>query len=97
MYSRLGNLADEVTKRLNPPKTLYKVQVGAYAIYSNATNMLKKVKKDGYSDAFITKVGNLYKVQVGAYAVKANAENMLYKIKKDGYSDAFIAEVKQEV
>jgi len=93
----LGNLADEVTKRLNPPKTLYKVQVGAYAIYSNATNMLKKVKKDGYSDAFITKMGNLYKVQVGAYAVKANAENMLNKIKKDGYSDAFIAEVKQEV
>ena len=97
IMGRLGNLADEVTKRLNPPKTLYKVQVGAYSIYSNATNMLKKVKKDGYSDAFITKVGNLYKVQVGAYAVKANAENMLNKIKKDGYSDAFIAEVKQEV
>lgn len=93
LYSRLGNLADEVTKRLNPQKTLYKVQVGAYSQYPNAVNRLNEVKSKGYTDAFITKVGNYHKVQVGAYSVKKNAENMLNKLQESGYKDAFIAEV----
>lgn len=99
LYSRLGNLATEVTRQLNAkeepekPSTLYKVQVGAFSIYGNAANMLKKIKNDGYSDAFIVKVGNLHKVQVGAYSVKKNANAMLKKVQKSGYKDAFIVEV----
>lgn len=99
LVSRLPNLAAEVTRQLNAkeepakPSTLYKVQVGAYSIYGNAANMLKKIKNDGYTDAFITKVGNLHKVQVGAYSVKKNADAMLKKVQKSGYKDAFIVEV----
>jgi N-acetylmuramoyl-L-alanine amidase len=35
------------------PKTLYRVQVGAYSVKSNADAMLAKVKAAGFSDAFI--------------------------------------------
>lgn len=94
LFNRLGNLAEEVTKRLNPKMYIYKVQVGAYSLKINANIMLRKVKNDGYTDAFIAKVDNLYKVQVGAYSVKANADNMLKRVKKDGYSDAFIAKTE---
>ena len=72
---------------------LYKVQVGAFSMYPNAVNRLNEVKSKGYTDAFITKVGNYHKVQVGAYSVKKNAENMLKKVQKSGYKDAFMAEV----
>lgn len=99
LVSRLPNLAAEVTRQLNAkeepskPTTLYKVQVGAYSVYGNAANMLKKIQNDGYTDAFITKIGNLHKVQVGAYSVKKNADAMLKKVQKSGYKDAFIVEV----
>lgn len=35
------------------PKKLYRVQVGAYAVKSNADAMLKRVKAAGFTDAFI--------------------------------------------
>lgn len=60
LYSRLGNVAAEVTKRLTAEapkkKTLYRVQVGAFSVKKNADNYLKKVKAAGFTDAFITKV-----------------------------------------
>ena len=37
----------------NEPKRLYRVQVGAYSIKSNADAMLSKVKAAGFKDAFI--------------------------------------------
>ena len=36
-----------------PPQKLYRVQVGAYSIKSNADAMLAKVKAAGFTDAFI--------------------------------------------
>jgi N-acetylmuramoyl-L-alanine amidase len=36
-----------------PPKKLYRVQVGAYSMKSNADAMLAKVKAAGFTDAFI--------------------------------------------
>lgn len=69
---------------------LYKVQVGAFSIKSNADNYLKKIKALDYTDAFIIKIGNLYKVQIGAFADKNNAEKLLKQIKTSGYTDAFI-------
>ena len=98
LYSRLGNVAKEVTALLNggkveeeseTKKPLYRVQIGAYSKKTNADAQLKKVKSKGFADAFITQVGNLYKVQVGAYSVKANADNMLKRVKAAGF-DAFI-------
>lgn len=37
-------------------KTIYRVQVGAYANESNAKAFLETVKKAGFTNAFITKV-----------------------------------------
>lgn len=73
------------------PKTIYRVQLGAFALKSNANNLLAKVKNLGgdYANAFIKKVGLYYKVQVGAFGVKANATRMLNDLKSKGF-DAFI-------
>lgn len=68
--------------------TLYRVQVGAYSVKSNADKQLEKVKAAGF-DTYMVKVGNLYKIQVGAFSKKANADAMLKKIKAAGFS-AFI-------
>lgn len=95
LFSRLGDVAKTVTARLggtedsgNKSDVLYRVQVGAYSVRSNADNMLAKIKAKGF-DAFITQVDGMYKVQVGAYSVKANADAQLKKIKNAGF-DAFI-------
>lgn len=95
LFSRLGDVAKTVTERLsgagdsgNKSDVLYRVQVGAYSVRSNADNMLAKIKAKGF-DAFITQVDGMYKVQVGAYSVKANADAQLKKIKNAGF-DAFI-------
>ncbi|MBQ9702954.1 MAG: SPOR domain-containing protein [Clostridia bacterium] len=67
------------------PKVLYRVQVGAYRVKSNADAQLKKVKAAGF-DTYMVQAGGLYKIQVGAYSVKANAEAMLKKVKAKGFS-----------
>lgn len=41
------------TPSTTPPQKLYRVQVGAYSVKSNADAMLAKVKAAGFSDAFI--------------------------------------------
>lgn len=90
--SSLYNRAvDNVIAFYLKPKTIYRVQLGAFAIKSNANNLLAKVKNLGgdYANAFIKKVGLYYKVQVGAFSVKANATRMLNDLKSKGF-DAFI-------
>ncbi|MCM1335894.1 MAG: N-acetylmuramoyl-L-alanine amidase [Eubacterium sp.] len=99
LYSRHGEIAAEVNRRLGAAdsaqqeqpaeKTLYKVQIGAFSKKANATALEKKVKAAGF-DTFVVNVGGLYKVQVGAFSVKANAEAMQKKLIEAGYSDAFI-------
>lgn len=95
LYNRLGDLANKVTENLSgttgttpTPKTLYRVQVGAYSVKNNADTQLKKVKAAGF-DTYMVKVGGLYKIQVGAYSKKTNANAMLKKLKEKGF-DAFI-------
>lgn len=93
LVSRLGELASEVTQALNGTpvkKYLYRVQLGAFGVKLNATAYLAKVKKAGFSDAFITKIDKYYRVQVGAFSVKANALAYLDKVQKAGFKDAFI-------
>lgn len=65
LYSRLGVLASEVTKRLNDngevakkepetgTKVIYRVQVGAYSVKANAEAQLARVKAAGFKDAII--------------------------------------------
>lgn len=95
LYERLGDLAAKVTANLNETApadtkkdTLYRVQVGAYSVKSNADSQFKKVKAAGF-DTYMVKVGGLYKIQVGAYSKKSNAETMQKKLKEKGF-DAFI-------
>ena len=95
LYERLGDLAAKVTANLNETApadtkkdTLYRVQVGAYSVKSNADSQLKKVKAAGF-DTYMVKVSGLYKIQVGAYSKKSNAETMQRKLKEKGF-DAFI-------
>ena len=98
LYSRLGDLANEVTALLGgntargdseAEKPIHRVQVGAYLKKENADAQLRKLKAKGFTDAFIVLVGKHYKVQVGAYTVRDNAENMKKKVKAAGFS-AFV-------
>ena len=54
LYSRMGQIADEVNKQLATP--LYRVQVGAFRDKENAENFLETVKKAGFENAFIVTV-----------------------------------------
>lgn len=64
--------------------TLYKVQVGAFSIKSNADNLANELKSKGY-DAIVIYQGGYYKVQVGAFKVRSNAEALANELKAQGY------------
>lgn len=93
LYERHGKIAEAVNAILTAEDktestestTLYRVQVGAYRVKSNADAQLAKVKAAGF-DTYMVQVNGLYKIQVGAYKVKANAEAMLKKITAKGFS-----------
>lgn len=99
LYNLHGDIANKVNAKLgvNEPaeknKVTYYVQIGAYSIKANAENQLKLVKAKGFSDAFITKVGNIYKVQTGAFNIKSNSDIRLDKVKKAGFKDAFVTTI----
>lgn len=91
LYDRLGDLAAKVTANLNGNKSdgvLYRVQVGAFSIKTNADTMLERVKAAGF-DTYMVKSDGLYKIQVGAYSKKENADAMFAKLSAAGF-DAFI-------
>jgi len=79
------------------PKTLYRVQVGAFSKKKNAESLLTKIQgltdtiSAGYAKAYIRKVGRYYKVQVGAFSIKANATKVVNDLKSKGYN-AFVAQ-----
>jgi hypothetical protein len=79
-----------ITPPVSEPKTIYRVQVGAYSIKTNANAMLKKLQAAGYSDAYVRLIDGLYKVQVGAYSIKSNADKVLKDLKAKGFN-GFIA------
>lgn len=87
-----GNRAvDNVIAVYLKPKTIYRVQVGCFALKTNANNYLKKVQALGgiYANAYVRKVGGYWKVQTGAFSVKANAINVQNDLKQKGFN-AFI-------
>ena len=59
LQSKFKDIANEVNRRLKNDgatankKTIYRVQVGAFSKKENAEAMLKKLKAQGYTDAFI--------------------------------------------
>jgi len=52
LQSRFTKICEDVNGRLTPPP-LYRVQVGAFSVKSNAETMLARVKAAGFTDAFI--------------------------------------------
>lgn len=96
LEAKMPYIASEVNRRLapptpvvKPPTVLYRVQLGAFGVLSNAQRLASVLKSKGF-DVIVIKVGSLYKVQVGAFGVASNASNMLSKVKSAGYKDAFI-------
>lgn len=67
-------------------KTIYRVQVGAYAKKANAVAMKERLIKDGYINSYIVMTNGLFKVQVGAYGIKSNATAKADELKKKGYA-----------
>ena len=60
LESKIPYIVEQVNKQLDTAKEepkkdgkLYRVQVGAFAVKSNADAMLKKIKAAGFEDAFI--------------------------------------------
>ena len=87
IYERLGQIADEVNKKLKASEVtvLYRVQTGAFLNKSYADAMLAKVKAAGFS-TYMVQTGKMYRVQVGAYKVRANAEKMAKRLKAAGFN-----------
>ena len=64
LYSRLGELADYVTKALNENgntkdftvETFYKVQLGCFKQKRNAELLVKQLREAGFEDAYIAEV-----------------------------------------
>lgn len=53
LESKFPYIAEEVNKRLNADKTIYRVQVGAFHNKAYAEELLKELQNKGYKDAFI--------------------------------------------
>lgn len=88
--SSLYNRAvDNVIAFYTKPKTIYRVQLGAFSLKSNADKYLAQVKESGYSDAYVRKVGNYWKIQLGAFTIKANATRLVNELHSKDYA-AFI-------
>lgn len=87
IYERLGQIAEEVNKKLKVSEVtvLYRVQTGAFLNKSYADAMLAKVKAAGFS-TYMVQTGKMYRVQVGAYKVRANAEKMAKRLKAAGFN-----------
>lgn len=72
------------------PKTLFRVQTGAYGIKTNADNWLAKIQAlksnidMDYSKAYVRKINSLYKVQVGAFSKRENAQRVVNDLKSLG-------------
>nr|WP_263327300.1 N-acetylmuramoyl-L-alanine amidase [Neobacillus sp. Marseille-Q6967] len=70
------------------PTALYKVQIGAFRIKSNADNLAAEARAKGF-DAVVLLRDGLYKVQIGAFASKENADSLAAKARAAGF-DAIV-------
>lgn len=101
LFTHMGVIADDVNNLIIPnakPKTIYRVQVGAFAQKQNATTLKYVLEAQGFKSIIVpVEKGNqlLYRVQVGAFAIKQNAENMKQRLIEMGYSP-FIYEIAKE-
>lgn len=86
MMEHMGNLAEDVTKRLSGVPTgtvLYRVQVGAFKEKKNADSYAETLKGMGFS-TYVVYVNGFHKVQVGAFSNIENANAMVAELKYKG-------------
>lgn len=69
-------------------KIIYRVQVGAFKVLTNAEELKRKIMERLGIDAFITPIeaDGFYHVQAGAYSVSNNADRQVEKLKAAGFS-----------
>ena len=72
-----------------PSGVLYRVQVGAFAERSNASELVARLLVDGFT-AYIVRDGQLLKVRVGAFRERAQADELTARLRTKGYSVAII-------
>lgn len=88
IYSRYGQIADEVNALLNGEtvKTQVKhcVQAGAFEKKTGAKVLLADIKAAGFK-CYITKQDSLYRVQVGSFNKKTNAKRRVKALKEAGF------------
>ena len=94
LSGKFSYIAQEVNKRLNPAKVIYRVQTGAFRVKGYAEDYLKKVRESGFPNAYMVYSGGLYKIQVGAFADPANARTYVQQVKKAGF-DSFLTSAIQ--
>lgn len=63
----------------------YLVVVGSFSKEKNAINLVKELKKEGYSNAGIFQNGNLQSVKIGSYSTSKEAKAALQESGKDGW------------
>jgi len=100
LYSRFGQLADEVTKRLQgdskPTGTLYRVQIGAFGSRPNAVTYAEQAEKKGFPTIikpFTENGKRLFRVQCGAFTDRNNAVNYAAALEAAGF-ETVIKEVQ---
>lgn len=90
-YSYLGK--DSISPRWGHfyfgKKRIYRVQVGAYRLRSNATRMKEKFWEEGKTAVIVTDK-DLFLVQLGGYYQLEKAETLQQQLIERGYKDAFI-------
>lgn len=83
-----GLLTKSIPKKEIAPKPeaskVYRVQIGAFSVKSNADIYVADLKHKGFN-ALVIKIDGLYKVQCGAFSVKQNALNLKSKLETLGY------------
>lgn len=91
------NLKETVTEPENPipdSDVLYRIQIGAFKLKSNAESYVEYVKRRGF-DAFYkedsTGDGTIYRVQAGAFSNKTYAQEHLRNLREAGI-EGFIYE-----
>lgn len=93
LYNRPVDNVVAVYLKTAPKKVFYRVQTGAFLLYSNAKRYLERIQSLGgtYAGAYINKDGAYYKVQVGYFGIIANANRMVLDLKNRGF-DAYTKE-----
>jgi N-acetylmuramoyl-L-alanine amidase len=73
------------------PETLYKVQIGAFSVKSNAENLAADARSKGFESIVLFR-DNLFKVQIGAFSSRENAEDLATRARNAGLEVIIVQE-----